>query len=141
MGNSTTICPKCESEDFVKSGIVMERQRYRCKNCNYHYSVQKKGKEIHPTVIIKALQLYLEGISYREIERLIGISHVTVMNWVKKYGLKSVNTAYQHPNFVTFTHKELLNYLSKPEKINQKGLIISPIGDKYLVIFWNVLKQ
>jgi transposase-like protein len=39
--------------------------------------------------VIKALQIYIEGVSLREIERLIGVSHVSVMNWVKKYHVQA----------------------------------------------------
>jgi transposase-like protein len=33
-----------------------------------------------------ALQLYLEGLSLRGIERLLKISHVTVLKWVRQWG-------------------------------------------------------
>ena len=31
----------------------------------------------------QARRLYLEGVGFRGIERLLGVSHVSVMNWVK----------------------------------------------------------
>jgi len=73
----------------VKSGIIRDRQRFKCKSCSYYFSVDKLGKQIDNYTVIKALQLYIEGVSYREIERLLGISHVSVMNWVKKYNIKT----------------------------------------------------
>ena len=88
-------CPKCGSEEIVKSGIVKDRQRFKCKNCGYYFTVQKLGKQIDNYLVIKALQLYIEGVSYREIERLLGISHVSVMNWVKKYNI----TAPKNPDY------------------------------------------
>ena len=39
---------------------------------------KKVGKQIDGYFVTKALQLYLEGLSYREIERIIGISHATI---------------------------------------------------------------
>lgn len=81
-------CPNCGSEQFVKSGIINKRQRYKCKSCNYFFSVNKIGKSIDQYYVNKALQLYLEGLSYREIERILGISHVSILNWVKKYNIK-----------------------------------------------------
>ena len=83
-----TSCPNCSSENFIKSGVVNRRQRYRCKDCGYFFSVNKLGKKIDDYYVNKALQLYLEGLSYREIERILGVSHVSVMNWVKKYTIK-----------------------------------------------------
>ena len=36
----------------------------------------------------KAIQLYLEGDVFRRIERILKVSHVSVINWVKKAGAK-----------------------------------------------------
>lgn len=82
----TPKCPKCSSEQVVKHGIVKSRQRYTCKVCKYNFTVLKNGKALERIYIIRALQLYLEGLGFRSIGRIIGISHVTIMNWIKKYG-------------------------------------------------------
>ena len=66
-------CPKCQQHNVVKSGIVKERQRFRCRDCNYYFTVKKLGKQIDDYYVTKALQLYLEGLSFREIERILGI--------------------------------------------------------------------
>ncbi|MGZ5209881.1 MAG: transposase-like zinc-binding domain-containing protein, partial [Kaistella sp.] len=29
-------CPKCQQKNVVKSGIVKERQRFLCRDCNYY---------------------------------------------------------------------------------------------------------
>ena len=34
----------------------------------------------------QALQLYLEGMGFRAIGRVLGISNVTVLNWVRAFG-------------------------------------------------------
>jgi transposase-like protein len=77
-------CPKCHNNHIVKSGIVNHKQRYLCKKCNYYFTVNKIGKKIDNYYVTKALQLYLEGLSYREIERIIGVSHVTVSKLGKR---------------------------------------------------------
>ena len=76
-------CPKCPQKNIVKSGIINERQRFLCKDCNYYFTVKKLGKQIDDYFVTKALQLYLEGLSFREIERIIGVSHVTISSWIK----------------------------------------------------------
>lgn len=130
-------CPDCSSRDkFTKSGIVQGRQRHKCGRCGYHFSVQKAGKQIDQYYVIKALQLYLEGISYREIERLLGVSHVSVMNWVRKYGVKApVQTDY-HPTYKVLSHAELSTYMEKRENVKGFGMIITEIGDKFMLIKW-----
>jgi transposase-like protein len=41
-------CPKCQSQDLIKSGVIKERQRFRCKQCSYSFTVLKEGKKIDP---------------------------------------------------------------------------------------------
>jgi transposase-like protein len=65
----------------MKSGVVNYRQRFKFKKCNYYFTVNKLGKKIDDYFVNKALQLYIERLSYREIERILGISHVSILNW------------------------------------------------------------
>lgn len=90
-------CPKCKSSSHRKNGIVNGRQRYKCHDCGYNYSVELKSTASSPFVKRQALQLYLEGLGFRSIGRILGVSHVSVQKWIKKFGqeleeLKSENT-------------------------------------------------
>ena len=80
-------CPKCGSEDHVKNGIIREKQRYRCGGCGCNYT-QSSRYRISAEKREEAVNLYLEGVGFRGIERLTNISHVTVMRWVKALGDK-----------------------------------------------------
>lgn len=136
-----TICPRCQSGDFVKSGIVKNRQRYKCKNCQYNFTVAKLGKEIDSYFVVKAMQLYIEGISYREIERILGVSHVSVMNWVKKYKIKAPKITEYKPSYKVLTHQELLSFFSEDKHLNSKGFLITELGDKYMMIRWDRFRE
>ncbi len=141
MSKPSLFCPKCSSDQYVKSGIVKERQRYQCKACGYYYTVQKEGKKVNQYFVIKALQLYLEGVSYREIERILGVSHVSVMNWVKQYALKKpVNTEY-HPTYRILKHHELVEYLQNQDNMKGAGMMLTELGDKYMLIKWERFKE
>lgn len=130
-------CPKCDSKNFVKSGIIKERQRFKCKSCNYYFTVQKLGKRIEGEYVIKALQLYLEGISFREIERILNVSHVSVMNWVKTYNIKRPKTTVNiQPEVQILKHKEVLALLNDESNIDDGGLLVTPMDSKYLVLTW-----
>ncbi len=135
------ICPKCNAEKVVKSGIVKERQRYRCKKCNYYFTVNKIGKQIDNYYVIKALQLYIEGVSYREIERILGISHVSVMNWVKKYHIKAPTNNEYHPTYQVLSHSELIEFLQDKNNTSGAGMMITELGDKYMVIRWERFRE
>ena len=135
------ICPKCNAVKVVKSGIIDNRQRYKCKTCNYYFTVNKIGKSIDSYYVIKALQLYIEGVSYREIERLLGVSHVSVMNWVKKYKIKAPENNEYHPTYKIFNHTELITFLQNPDNLKSTGMIITEIGDKFMMIKWERFKE
>ena len=130
------VCPKCESTEATKSGVINERQRFRCRQCGYHYTVAKVGREVDSYYVIKALQLYIEGVSYREIERLLGVSHVSVMNWVKKYGVKAPRQPDYHPTYKILNHKELAEFFQQPGNLKGAGMVVTELGDKIMVIRW-----
>ncbi|PKP24397.1 MAG: hypothetical protein CVU03_12585 [Bacteroidetes bacterium HGW-Bacteroidetes-2] len=137
----TASCPKCQSMSIVKSGIIGNRQRYRCKNCKYNFTVNKIGKKIDSYYVTKALQLFLEGLSYREIERILGVSHVTVSNWVKEYKIKRALQSDYHPSYKIYSHEELITYLKNKSNIDGAGMVITELGDKFMLIKWKRFKE
>ena len=74
------LCPKCKSNRVVKAGFVRELQRYRCKKCSHHFTINKKG--VSPDIKRLAIHLYLEGMGYRAISRITGISDVAIAKWI-----------------------------------------------------------
>jgi transposase-like protein len=134
-------CPKCQNERVVKSGIINERQRYTCKSCNYAFTVFKLGKKIDEYYVTKGLQLYLEGLSFREIERIIGVSHVTISNWVKSYNIQRPPHQKYHPTYKILNHDELQNYLKQKENLSGAGMVITELGDKFMLIKWERFKS
>ncbi|MCX7548926.1 helix-turn-helix domain-containing protein [Xanthomarina sp. F1114] len=132
------ICPKCnDQEGIVKSGIVNNKQRYLCKRCAYHFTVRKVGKKIDNYYIVKAIQLYLEGLSLREIERVLGVSHSTISNWIKKYNIRKPDLNVYDPTYKIVTFEEMQAFLSNRDVYTDKGVIITELGSKFLVIRWN----
>ena len=82
-------CPFCSSVDNTKDGFARGRQRYECKHCQYHYTVTRRSNERPAETRQLALELYLEGLGFRAIGRILKVSNTAVLGWVKKYG-KSV---------------------------------------------------
>ena len=135
------ICPKCQQQNVIKSGIVKERQRFRCRDCNYYFTVKKLGKQIDDYYVTKALQLYLEGLSCREIERILGISHVTISSWIKKYNITRPPHSEFHTTYKVFKQNELLEFMQNEDNIKGSGLIITEFGDKYMMIRWERFRK
>jgi transposase-like protein len=134
-------CPKCQGNQIIKSGVINSKQRYLCKKCNYFFTVPKIGKKIDDYYVTKALQLYLEGLSYREIERIIGVSHVTISNWVKSFNIKKPSHANYHPTYKIFNHLELIAYIKSKDLLSGAGMIITELGDKFMLIKWERFKN
>ena len=134
-------CPNCGSNSYVKSGVVKERQRYKCKKCNYYFTVNKVGKKIDSYYVNKALQLYLEGLSYREIERVLGVSHVSIINWVKKYNIKRPYKFEYHSTYKILNAQELVKYFSDNKNLSGAGVIVTELGDKFMLIRWERFKD
>ncbi|MBP6623749.1 MAG: IS1 family transposase [Chitinophagaceae bacterium] len=135
------LCPKCKSDNYVKSGIVKGRQRYSCRGCHYNFTVLKEGKNIDPYYVVKAIQLYVEGVTLREIERILGVSHVSVMNWIRQYGITRPDNLEYRPTYKVFNHNELIEFMSSRENLHSSGCIINELGDKFMMIKWERFKK
>lgn len=81
------ICKRCGGQESHKNGMMNGKQRYRCKSCGFNFTTGFRGKPIE--LRQQALKLYLEGMGYRAIGRMLHVSNVTVLNWVRAYGLGS----------------------------------------------------
>ena len=79
-------CPRCGCGEYCKNGIVNGRQRYRCKQCRYNYTVTQKSDVKSPETRQLALDMYLEGLGFRAIGRLLQVSHMAVFYWIKQAG-------------------------------------------------------
>jgi transposase-like protein len=85
---SEITCKRCAAADYVKNGQVRGLQRYRCNACGCNFTASKpRGRP----AALKALALLLYGMGnagYRMIARLLGVSHVTVYNWIRTEAAK-----------------------------------------------------
>jgi transposase-like protein len=81
-------CPKCNYSKSVKSGKIKDRQRYKCKECGCNYTVELKSTAKPKSQKKQALHLYLEGLGFRSIGRLLDVSNVSVLNWIRDFGKK-----------------------------------------------------
>jgi transposase-like protein len=83
-------CPSCQANKkqckvgFNQSGS----QKYRCYECGKNYTPEPNLNGYPPEKRLKAIKLYLEGNSFRSIERLLKVNHQSVANWVKAYSEK-----------------------------------------------------
>ncbi len=51
---------------------------YRCKNCKYDYSVMQKSTAASADTKRLALQMYLEGLGFNLIRRILKVIHAGI---------------------------------------------------------------
>jgi len=82
-------CKRCGARDFRKNGIVRGHQRYYCHSCGCNFTATPpRGKPL----AMKALAslLYAMGnMSFCSIARLLGVSDVAVLNWIRDEARKA----------------------------------------------------
>ena len=118
-------CPRCKSENIRKDGIVKQRQRFRCKECNYRFTVEYIGK---PEKLKRdALILYLEGLGFRSIGRYLGVSHVAVFNWIKSFG-QSIDNIRSDDKIEIIEIDEMHTYVGSKKTSFGSGLLLIEMG-------------
>ena len=84
------ICPSCgvtskqNKHGFTKS----HSQRYRCQQFQKSYTPKQRPRGYSKEIRKQALQMYIDGVNFRRIDRFLGIHYQTVINWVNAYAGK-----------------------------------------------------
>ena len=117
-------CPKCICEKSVKSGIIKGKQRYQCKDCGCNYTVELKSTAKPKYLKRQALHLYLEGLGFRSIGRFLGVSNVSVLNWIRSFGkeVEKLNSESQEIEVVEVD--EMHSYIAQKKTIVGYGLLL-----------------
>ena len=135
-------CPKCKSISYNKDGIVNHRQRYLCKQCGYRYTVEKKSDVKSAEIKRLALEMYLEGLGFRTIGRILKISYGTVYQWVKEWGSKVELPKSENPVAV-MELDEMHTYVGSKKTTVGYGLLLIDLqeGLSHLCVAAEGLKQ
>ena len=80
-------CPDCQSIHLRKNGQRRGKQNHLClecgRQCVEHPSVERGYSD---DIRQLCLRMDVNGMGFRGIERVTGVHHTTVMNWVKQVG-------------------------------------------------------
>ena len=121
-------CLKCGSSKKVKNGVLKGVQRYKCKECGYNYTVEKRSGEYPKETKRKALQLYLEGLGFRSIGRVLGVSNVSVLNWIRDFGEKVKELQANNSSIEFAELDEMHSYIGNKKTIVGFGLLLIDLG-------------
>ena len=76
-------CKKCTSTDYIKNGIIREKQRYKCKACGCQFT-DTKPQGTAPALRKIGVLLYSHfGVSMSGIARLFKVSVPAVLKWIR----------------------------------------------------------
>src|SRR3954466_8435549 len=80
---ATLSCKSCGGTEAAKSGFVRGLQRYRCRSCGCNFTnTPARGKPAAMKAM--AVLLYAMGnMSFGMIGRILGVSDVSVLRWVR----------------------------------------------------------
>ena len=120
-------CPRCTSADKVKSGMKEGRQRYKCKQCRYLFTVAHKSDTATLAQRRVALTLYLEGLGFRSIGRVLGFSHVAVYQWIKAFGEEAAQIKRPAAQIVELD--ELHSYVGHKKTTAGSGLLLIDLAN------------
>lgn len=136
-------CQKCQSDKNVKAGFTKGKQRYKCKACGCHFT-RSTPKGYPPEQRELALKMYLEGLGFRAIGRILQVSNVTVLDWVRKAGQALPAWPMddpKKPQVRVLELDELWHYVGKKQTSVGCGLLLIGQESKYLpqnsaVVVW-----
>lgn len=79
-------CPRCASTHIRKNGKKGSKQNHICVSCRRQFidSYEKQGYS--EEIKHECLEMYLNGLGFRAIERIKKVHHTTIITWVKKIG-------------------------------------------------------
>ena len=128
-------CPKCNGKNYCKDGKVGVRQRYLCKICNYHYTVKKRSGTGDKDVRRKALHLYLEGLGFRSIGRILNFSNVSILNWIRGFG-KQLEEIVEDKKVEVMEIDEMHSYIGSKKTVAGYGLLLIEMKEDSSIAYW-----
>jgi len=90
-------CKGCGSIRYHLAGKMNGKQRYRCKDCNRHYTTQDRREKYTDAQRLQALLLFRKGLSLRSIAEIIGTNNVTVLQWIRSIGRRLKESVLSQP--------------------------------------------
>ena len=117
-------CKYCNSSKVVKNGTQMNKQRYKCRECNKTFILEKDNRIKHSIEERRlCLTLYLNGATMKGIQKVINTQFNTkihiqnIVHWIK--------------NANKILEEELRD---KSYELNKKGLVIMEMDELFTFI-------
>ena len=107
-------CPRCQHPHFVKNGHINEKQRYKCKACNYQWTENHapRGRPLAEKAL--AVFLYCHGIFHECHRKNASRITSTILEWIRNFGSEHAKPPEpQETDVVVLELDEMRHYLKK----------------------------
>ncbi|MBV8883624.1 MAG: IS1 family transposase [Chroococcidiopsidaceae cyanobacterium CP_BM_RX_35] len=112
-------CPQCQSSN-LRNGYQNRKQRFECKDCDRLFRDSYEARGYHLQVKKNCLEMYLNGMEFRAIERVTCIHHASIMNWVKESAEELPEDEEDHP--IVAELDELQTFIGRKALLNEQWI-------------------
>ncbi len=91
----------------------------------HQVNIQKKQKE-----------LYLEGLGFRSIGRILNVSNVSVLNWIRNFGEKVKELQADNDSIKYAELDEMHSYIGNKKTITGFGLLLIDLEKNHQLRYW-----
>ena len=133
-------CKGCGSDNLVKNGRnKLGAQRYKCKGCGSTYIEGDNRLKYGLEKRLRVIQMYLEGVGIRSIERLEGVSNPLIIYWIRHFSelirkeLKRRPIPDKPRDIAIVEIDELFTYYKKRPSEHMYGLLLTETETKLLI--------
>lgn len=79
-------CPECGGQHIHKNGHRRGKQNHICVTCGRQFLSTYSKRGYSDWTKRLCLRMYVNGMGFQGIERVIGVAHTTVIQWVQQVG-------------------------------------------------------
>ena len=109
-------CRKCQSTHFVKNGHINEKQRYKCKKCDYQWTENHKHRGRPLAERAFAVFLYCHGLSMNAISKMLDTAPSTILKWIRNFSNQHAHPPEPQTDAVVLELDEMWHYLKKKKQ-------------------------
>jgi len=133
-------CKNCGSSKLVKNGKnKLGAQRYKCKECRGTFIAGDARLKHGLEKRLKVINMYLEGVGIRSIERLEGVSNPLIIYWIRHFAelirkeIRRRSLPDKPRDIAIVEIDELFTYYKKRPNEHMYGLLLTETEIKLLI--------
>ena len=107
-------CKRCAGGDYVLNGMVRGLQRYQCRGCKCNFTMTPARGKPTAMKVLATLMYAMGNMSFGSIARLLGVSDVAVLNWVRD-AARALPEPSVNAGQVIITVDEMWHFLKKSQ--------------------------